>query len=72
MLAPYDEKKALPLLKPFCKSIVSVKNPLYPVRTEGWEAVSRNDKRSYEATVPGSEIVREKVFILSVSTDSAS
>ncbi|CAD6578863.1 MAG: Delta(24)-sterol C-methyltransferase [Cyphobasidiales sp. Tagirdzhanova-0007] len=56
MLAPYDEKKALPLLKPFCKSIVSVKNPLYPVRTEGWEAVSRNDKRSYEATVPGSEI----------------
>ena len=57
MLQHYDETSTMPLLHPKCNSITSTKFPLTPSRADGWEPVNRNDKRSFEATVPGSEIV---------------
>jgi hypothetical protein len=57
MLGGWDEKKALPVQKPYCKAINSVKDPLLPTTSSGWEPVERNDKRSFETETPGSEIV---------------
>ena len=56
MLQKWDETSHIPVLHPKCQSITSTKFPLKPLRADGWESVDRNDKRSYEATVPGSEI----------------
>lgn len=57
MLQPWDETSSMPLLYPKCQSITSTKFPLQSLSTNGWESVDRNDKKSFEATVPGSEIV---------------
>lgn len=57
MLQHFDEHSAIPIMHPKCQSITSTKFPLKPLRMDGWESVDRNDKRSFEATVPGSEIV---------------
>ncbi|KAK9898571.1 hypothetical protein P389DRAFT_167095 [Cystobasidium minutum MCA 4210] len=56
MLQPWDETSSMPLLYPKCQSITSTKFPLQPTVANGWESVDRNDKKSFEATVPGSEI----------------
>lgn len=58
MLQPFDETSSMPILYPKCQSITSTKFPLQPLWANGWESVDRNDKKSFEATVPGSEIVR--------------
>lgn len=57
MLSKWDETSVVPVLHPKCQSITSTRFPLKPIRADGWEAVDINDKKSYQATVPGSEIV---------------
>lgn len=57
MLQPWDETSSIPVLYPKCQSITSSKFPLQPRTSNGWESVDRNDKKSFEATEPGSEIV---------------
>ncbi|CAD6578859.1 MAG: CAP64 protein product - [Cyphobasidiales sp. Tagirdzhanova-0007] len=56
MLSKWDETSHVPLLHPKCQSVTSTKFPLTPSRNMGWERVDRNDKISYEATIPESEI----------------
>jgi hypothetical protein len=57
MLQKWSENGSLPISQPRCQSITSTKFPLKPVRADGWESYNRNDKRGWEATTPGSEIV---------------
>lgn len=57
MLDAYDETTTAVLQRPRCQSITSTRFPLKPTRADGWQEVSHNDKRSYEATVLGSEVV---------------
>ena len=57
MLDKYDDTSQIPMLNPKCSSITSVKTPLVPSRMDRWQSVNHNDKRSYESTVIGGEIV---------------
>ena len=58
MLHGWDETYQYPTLHPKCESVNSKRAPLHPISMEGWELVNRNDKKSFEATKPGSQIVR--------------
>lgn len=67
LLDKWSETKTVPHLRPFCKSITSVRDPLKPVKAIGWEAVSHNDKKSYEAVEVGSEVVSRSSVLHAVS-----
>jgi hypothetical protein len=69
MLQHYDEESSIPLLHPKCNSITSTKFPLTPARKHGWAPVNRNDKRSFEATEVGSEIVSPSVLCAQIFTE---
>lgn len=53
----WSKTASVPALHPRCETVASKTMPLQAASMSGWELVNRNDKKSYEATVPGSEIV---------------
>lgn len=66
MLYKYDPTSSVPVLDPQCRSVTSVKEPLHAVRTTGFQLVDRNDKKSFEGTQVGDEIVsQERAVVLS-------
>lgn len=57
MVSKWSENGSIPVLHPRCETVSSKTMPLKPASMQGWELVNRNDKKSYEATEPGSIIV---------------
>lgn len=62
MLWKWSENASIPALHPRCDTVTSKTAPLKPISMKGWELVNRNDKKSYEATEVGSEIVSRALF----------